>query len=84
MNTLANEPVGEPHLKEMVERIETTVRNRHGGWILDFHVDVAEQGLVLHGWTPTYYAKQVVQDTAMKVGGLPIIANCIEVSLKRN
>ena len=80
MNALANETLCDPRTKELVERIETTVRRRHGGWVRDFHVVVQDQGMVLRGRTRTYYAKQLVQHTAMTVGGLPLLANRIEVS----
>jgi hypothetical protein len=44
-----------------------------------FRVLVQEQGLVLQGCAPTYYAKQLAQHAAMEVSGLPIMANEIEV-----
>jgi hypothetical protein len=44
-----------------------------------FRVQVQEQGLILQGCASTYYAKQLAQHAAMKVSGLPILANEIEV-----
>jgi hypothetical protein len=44
-----------------------------------FRVLVQEQGLVLQGCASTYYAKQLAQHAAMRVSGLPILANEIEV-----
>jgi osmotically-inducible protein OsmY len=44
-----------------------------------FRVLVQEQGLILQGCAPTYYAKQLAQHVAMEVSGLPILANEIEV-----
>lgn len=44
-----------------------------------FRVLVQEQGLVLQGCAPTYYAKQLAQHAAMEVSKLPILANEIEV-----
>ena len=44
-----------------------------------FRVLVQEQGVVLQGCAPTYYAKQLAQHAAMEVSGLPIMANEIEV-----
>jgi hypothetical protein len=44
-----------------------------------FRVLVQEQGLVLQGCAPTYYAKQLAQHAAMEVSGRPILANEIEV-----
>jgi hypothetical protein len=70
----------EPRVEEVVQRIKASVRRRVGGWVRDFQVDVKDRGLVLHGRTHTYYAKQLAQHTALKAGGLPLVANCIEVS----
>jgi len=80
MNELLNGTQCPAKTQELVERIEASVRHRLGGWILDFKVQIQDRGLVLRGRTRTYYAKQLVQDTAMKVGGLPILANRVEVS----
>jgi hypothetical protein len=44
-----------------------------------FRVLVQEQGLILQGCAPTYYAKQLAQHAVMEVSGLPILANEIEV-----
>lgn len=44
-----------------------------------FRVLVQEQGLILQGCAPTYYAKQLAHHAAMEVSGLPILANNIEV-----
>ena len=44
-----------------------------------FRVLVQEQGLVLQGCAPTYYAKQLAQHAAMEVSGRSILANEIEV-----
>ncbi len=47
--------------------------------VRQLRVMVQEQGLVLQGCAPTYYAKQLAQHAAMEVSGLPILANEIEV-----
>ena len=44
-----------------------------------FRVLVQEQGVVLQGCAPTYYAKQLAQHAAMEVSGRSILANEIEV-----
>jgi osmotically-inducible protein OsmY len=79
MNDLSNGMLVNSKLDELVERIQASVRRRVGGWVRDFQVQVQDQGLVLRGRTRTYYAKQLVQHTAMEVGGLPILANRVEV-----
>jgi hypothetical protein len=80
MNELSNATLLNARLDEVVERIKAGVRRRIGGWVRDFQVQIQDQGLVLRGRTRTYYAKQLVQHTAMEVGGLPILANRVEVS----
>jgi osmotically-inducible protein OsmY len=47
--------------------------------ISGFRVLVQEQGLILQGRAPTYYAKQIAQHVAMQSSGLAILANEIEV-----
>jgi hypothetical protein len=39
-----------------------------------------KEGVILRGQTHTYYAKQLAQDAVLELGGLPIVANEIEVS----
>ena len=69
-----------PRMNEVAERIEACVRRRLGGRVCDFQAVVQEGGVTLRGRTRTYYAKQVVQHTAMEVSGMPLLANQIEVS----
>ena len=47
--------------------------------VRQLRVVVREQGLVLQGCVPTYYAKRLAQHAAREVSGLPILANEIEV-----
>lgn len=62
-------------------QLEDLIQRRLLGraWVRGFRVLVHEQGLVLQGCAPTFYAKQLAQHAAMEVGGLPILANEIEV-----
>jgi hypothetical protein len=66
--------------KALAEQIEARVRDRLGGWVCDFRVEVQDGGIVLSGRTRTYYAKQLVQHTAMQACGLPLLANRVEVA----
>jgi hypothetical protein len=61
--------------------LETLIQRRLLGRVpvRRFRVLVQEQGLVLQGCAPTYYAKQLAQHAAMEVSALPILANEIEV-----
>jgi hypothetical protein len=63
------------------DRLEALIQRRLLGraWVRGFRVLIQEQGLVLQGCAPTYYAKQLAQHAAMEVSGLPILANEIEV-----
>lgn len=60
-------------------QIEMLLRRKLTGRIRELHVDVVDDGLVLQGFAPTYYAKQLAQHAAMEVSGLPIRANEIKV-----
>lgn len=64
-----------------VEQLEVLIQRRLLGRVSlrRFRVLVQAQGLVLQGCAPTYYAKQLAQHAPMEVGGLPILANEIEV-----
>jgi hypothetical protein len=62
---------------QLEARIQRRLIGRVG--LRRLRVLVHEQGLVLQGCAPTYYAKQLAQHAAMEVSGLPILANEIEV-----
>jgi hypothetical protein len=59
--------------------LETFVRNRLSGRVLDLRVLLQDDGVVLCGHTHTYYAKQLAQHAVMKATDRPIVANLIEV-----
>jgi osmotically-inducible protein OsmY len=61
------------------DRLEDLLSRRLGNRIRDLRVVLQQAGLVLRGWTETYYAKQVAQHAAMELSGMPILANEIEV-----
>jgi hypothetical protein len=69
----AIENVGE--LDELEARLQSCLSGRVSGLRLRFHGD----GLILRGWTRTYYAKQLAQQTLMKATSIPIAANEIQV-----
>ena len=69
----AIENVGE--LDELEARLQSCLSGRVSGLRLRFHGD----GLILRGWTRTYYAKQLAQHAVMAATKLPILANEIEV-----
>jgi hypothetical protein len=62
------------HLESLIQRqLLGRVRLRR------FRVLVRERGLILQGCAPTYYVKQLAQQAATEVSGLPVFANEIEV-----
>ncbi len=61
------------------DQLEALVRRRLGSLVPDLRVVVLDRGVILQGHAPTYHAKQLAQHAAMDMGGLPILANDIEV-----
>jgi osmotically-inducible protein OsmY len=61
------------------DRLEDLLSRRLGSRIRDLRVVLQQAGMVLRGWTETYYAKQVAQHAVMELSGVPILANEIEV-----
>jgi hypothetical protein len=59
--------------------VEARVRSRLAGRVRELRVEACADGLVLEGWTATYYAKQLAQHAVMEVTRLPIVRNGIEV-----
>ena len=65
---------------EELEQIETRLRGQLMGRIRDLTLLRRHDGLVLRGFSRTYYAKQLAQHAVMQAIDLPILANEIEVS----
>ena len=61
------------------EDLEEILQRRLGNRIRHLRVLLQDGGVVLHGLTSTYHAKQLAQHWAMELFQLPIIANEIEV-----
>jgi hypothetical protein len=55
------------------------MQRRLGNRVRDLRVTVRADGVILHGRTATYHAKQLAQHAAMDLVSLPILANDIEV-----
>ena len=55
------------------------IQHRLSGRVRGIRVVRHDNGLILQGRTPTYYAKQLVLRVAMQAATLPILANEIEV-----
>ena len=61
------------------ERLEALMQRRLGNRIRDLRIKIQPEGVILHGRTATYHAKQLAQHAAMELGDMPILANDIEV-----
>lgn len=64
---------------EFLESLEALMQRRLGGRVRDLRILVRGRGIILQGRASTYHAKQLAQHAAMELGGLPILANDIEV-----
>jgi hypothetical protein len=61
------------------ERLESLLQRRLGNRIRGLRISLQPQGVILHGRSTTYHAKQLAQHAAMELANMPILANDIEV-----
>ena len=61
-----------------LDQLEALLQRRLVGRVRDLRVELHGRGVVLRGWTRTYYVKQLAQHATME-SGLQILANEIEV-----
>jgi hypothetical protein len=61
------------------ERLQSLMQRRLGNRIRGLRIQLQPHGVILHGRTATYHAKQLAQHAAMDLVKLPILANDIEV-----
>jgi hypothetical protein len=66
-------------IAEELKRIEAHLGANLGGRVRELRLDFHDGGLVIGGWTGTYYAKQLAQQAVMEISRHPILANEIEV-----
>jgi len=64
---------------EAVHQLESNVKRHLIGRLRDFRLVVQDNGVILHGRTTTYYAKQLAQEAVREATRLPILANVISV-----
>ncbi|OAI40780.1 hypothetical protein AYO40_04290 [Planctomycetaceae bacterium SCGC AG-212-D15] len=62
-----------------VERLQDLVLQRVGRRLRGFEIVCDEDAIVLRGWAPSFYIKQITQQAVMEATNLPIRANEIEV-----
>lgn len=72
---MSKEFASKPDLK----LLETLVQKRLVGRVQNLRLQFRNDGLVLQGYAPTYYVKQLAQHAVMEFTGLPLLANEIEV-----
>ena len=62
-----------------LDELELKLQRQFSGRVADFRVFHLGGGIVLRGFTRTYYLKQLAQQAVMNLTDLPILANEIEV-----
>ena len=67
------------HDDGLTHQVAASLLCRFGSQVRDFKVFRHSDGVILHGRARTYYGKQLAQHVVMKIHGLPIAANEIEV-----
>ena len=70
------EEILDPQLEVHLQRLLT-------GYVNSFRLELRDHGLVLRGYSRTYYAKLVAQEMVMATIALPIRANEIDVSANK-
>jgi hypothetical protein len=62
-----------------LDELEAHLQCSLSGRVWNLRLLVEQDGLILHGRTRTYYAKQLAQQAVMKATPTPILANEIQV-----
>ena len=62
-----------------LEEIQADMQRRLNGRVRELRLSLRDGGLVLEGFAPTYYGKQLAQHVVMESLDVPIRANEIEV-----
>lgn len=79
MNTASNTCTPVAPTASIVAELELLIRRRTSGRIRNAQVRLLEHGLVLTGFTPNYYVKQLAQQAILESTQMPILRNEIEV-----
>ncbi len=74
-----NPMIDEPNQREEIDELETRIQGKLGGRIRRLRLEPRQGGLILRGWTETYYAKQLAQQAVLEATNMPLLANEIEV-----
>jgi hypothetical protein len=79
MSHLTMDRVPSREIAEELIRAESHLAGCLGGRVRELRLNFRDGGLVICGWTSTYYAKQLAQQAVMEISRRPIRANEIEV-----
>jgi hypothetical protein len=79
MHQLHFDPTAHLPSPEVVHQLESSVKRHLNGRLRDFSLVVNDDGVILHGRTTSYYAKQLAQEAVREAIKLPILANFISV-----
>ena len=80
MNLQTYEPIGRFTPPGELEGLEGRVQCLMNGRVRDFRLLFQGDGLILKGFSHSYYVKQIAQHAVMKRTNLPILANEIVVT----
>lgn len=62
-----------------LDELEGKLQSRLGNRVRELRLIQSGAGLILRGWSATYYGKQLAQHAVLEATNLPLIANEIEV-----
>lgn len=65
--------------ERFAERLARLIHRRTNGAVRDLRVEIAPQGIALHGACPAYYLKQLAQEAVLAVIADQPLFNRIEV-----
>ncbi len=71
--------LSDPALSSTLSDLEVQLQHRLRGYVRELRLLHQSQGLVLQGYSATYYAKQLAQHALMKATSLPLLSNEIRV-----
>ena len=67
-----------------IRQLETQLKRELAGKVAELQLVPRERGLVLRGFSASFYGKQLAQQTLMAATDLPLVANEIEVHARKS
>lgn len=71
--------MSQQNIATMAEALESQLQRRLSGRVHELRVECQTEGVVLRGWTRTYYAKQMAQHVVMDVTDWPMRSSCVRM-----